>query len=110
MLLINLDDHTRVQVSVSTDQNSTSPETPNLRNSKTAAIKNYMKEEYHLKAKDGDLQTQVLVLNGKKLTVDSSGAIPSLEPIYTRMSDSISVAPLSIVFVRIPNINLPACT
>ncbi|KAF3447084.1 hypothetical protein FNV43_RR12264 [Rhamnella rubrinervis] len=110
LLLINLDDHTRVQVSVSTDQSGTSPEIPNLLNSKTTATNNNMREEYHLKAKHGDLQTQVLVLNGKILTVDSSGAIPPVEPIYTRMADSIYVAPSSIVFVRIPNINLPACT
>lgn len=109
LLLINLDDHTSVQVNVSTDQSGKNPDTPELRSSRTT-VKNNMREEYHLEAKDGDLQTAVLVLNGKKMTVDSSGAIPPLDPIYTRMSDSISVAPSSVVFVRIPYINVPACS
>ncbi|XP_015886732.3 heparanase-like protein 3 isoform X1 [Ziziphus jujuba] len=98
LLLINLDDQTRVEVSVSTDnQNGTSSSQDR-------------KEEYHLMAKDGDLQSPVLVLNGKTLIVDSSGAIPPLEPVYTNMSDSISVAPFSIVYVHIPNIDVSACT
>lgn len=67
------------------------------------------REEYHLMAKNGDLQSQILLLNGKILKLDSSGGIPPLEPILKRVSDPITVAPYSVVFVVIPNIKVSAC-
>lgn len=67
------------------------------------------REEYHLTAKDGDLHSQTMLLNGKILAVNSTGDIPPLEPIYVNESDPIAVAPFSIVFAQIPYINFPAC-
>jgi len=78
-----------------------------LKNSK--ATKNNVREEYHLTAKYGDLHSRVMLLNGKELTVNSAGQIPSLEPMIVGISDPTSVAPFSIVFVHITNITLPAC-
>ncbi|KAJ6741913.1 HEPARANASE-RELATED [Salix viminalis] len=67
------------------------------------------REEYHLTAKDGDLHSQTMLLNGNILTVNSSGDIPSLEPLHVNSSKPIMVAPSSIVFVQMP-IVLPACS
>ncbi|KAK8655232.1 hypothetical protein V6N13_107820 [Hibiscus sabdariffa] len=55
------------------------------------------REECHLTAKDGNLQSQTMLLNGKVLSVNSSGSEP------------IMVAPLSIVFVHMPGVIVPAC-
>lgn len=69
-----------------------------------------IREEYHLTPKDGDLHSQVVLLNGNELVVNSTGVIPSLEPIRTNFSSPITVAPFSIVFVHLPDIRLPSCT
>ncbi|XP_022946152.1 heparanase-like protein 3 [Cucurbita moschata] len=68
------------------------------------------REEYHITAKDGNLHSQTVLLNGKILSVNSSGNIPSLQPKQVNSSEPITVAPFSIVFVHIPNIVLPACS
>lgn len=67
------------------------------------------REEYHLSAKDGNLQSQTMLLNGKQLAVDSTGEIPSLDPVIVNSSEHIIIAPFSIVFVHMPNVMLPAC-
>ncbi|KVI00520.1 Glycoside hydrolase, catalytic domain-containing protein [Cynara cardunculus var. scolymus] len=67
------------------------------------------RQEYHLTAKDGNLHSQVMMLNGKELTINESGDIPSLEPLYTNSSEPITVAPYSIVFAHIPHFTLRAC-
>lgn len=67
------------------------------------------REEYHLTAKDGDLHSQTMLLNGHELSVDSSGSIPALEPRFFNSSEPITVAPFSIVFAHIPYVFLPAC-
>ncbi|KAK9060694.1 hypothetical protein SSX86_021400 [Deinandra increscens subsp. villosa] len=128
LLLINLDNTTTVDVSLSL--NSTlmlntlkSPvhhhhhhhhhhrhhhhKATKPRNSKTGGIGT--REEYHLTAKNGDLHSQVMMLNGKELRVNSYGGIPQLEPLYVNSSEIISVAPLSIVFTHIPHLTLYAC-
>ncbi|CAN1170085.1 Heparanase-like protein 3 [Linum perenne] len=61
-----------------------------------------MRDEYHLTAKDGNLQSQTMLLNGMILTVNSQGEIPALEPRRVNSSRPIVVAPLSIVFARLP--------
>ena len=68
-----------------------------------------LRAEYHLTAKDGNLQSQTMLLNGQILTVDSTGKIPSLTPVHVNSSEPISVGPFSIVFAHIPYILLPAC-
>lgn len=68
-----------------------------------------VREEYHLTPMDGNIQSRTVLLNGKALTVDSSGTIPSLEPVRVNSSELITVAPYSIVFVSMPNVSIPAC-
>ncbi|KAK6126911.1 hypothetical protein DH2020_039341 [Rehmannia glutinosa] len=69
-----------------------------------------VREEYHLTPSDGNIQSQTVLLNRKPLTVDpSSGLIPALEPVRVNSSEPITVAPYSIVFVRMPYVAIPAC-
>ncbi|KAG9151389.1 hypothetical protein Leryth_024440 [Lithospermum erythrorhizon] len=70
---------------------------------------NATREEYHLTAKDGNLQSQVMMLNGKPLMVDSTGQIPDLAPVIVNSSEPISVARFSILFVHLRSVRLPAC-
>ncbi|KAL4650837.1 hypothetical protein ACB092_01G116000 [Castanea dentata] len=116
LLLINLDGYATVQVRVSAE-NATGPgisplqdpRTKSARVSRGSKIANLTREEYHLTPKDGDLHSQIMLLNEKMLTVDSSGVIPPLEPINVSHSDPITIAPFSIVFVQIPYINFSVC-
>ncbi|KAK1392719.1 heparanase-like protein 3 [Heracleum sosnowskyi] len=66
------------------------------------------REEYHLTAKDGNIHSRTMLLNGNPLTVDPSGRIPALKPLNILSSEPIIVAPYSIVFVHLPVV-LPAC-
>ncbi|KAK8476740.1 hypothetical protein V6N11_046763 [Hibiscus sabdariffa] len=50
-----------------------------------------------------------MLLNGNVLSVNSSGIIPPLEPLHVISSEPIMVAPLSIVFVHMPGVIVPAC-
>ncbi|KAK4391541.1 Heparanase-like protein 3 [Sesamum angolense] len=68
-----------------------------------------VREEYHLTPTDGNIQSRTVLLNGKALTVDSSGLIPVLEPVRVNSSEPIRVAPYSVVFVHMPNAAVPAC-
>jgi heparanase 1 len=107
LLLINLDGNTTVQVRVSTENARTRFATTHRAGSNKGG--NGTRKEYHLTPKDGDLHSQTMLLNGKILTVDSSGVFPPLEPVSVRQSDPITVAPFSIVFAQIPYIKLSAC-
>ncbi|CAI0388783.1 unnamed protein product [Linum tenue] len=120
LLLINLDNSTAFEVNVGVNRTLTQQGLNNrkwpkhnrsysiIRLPRHSKIGTMMREEYHLTAKDGDLHSQTMLLNGKILSVDSNGDIPSFEPSLVNSSELISVAPLSIVFARIPYI-LPAC-
>nr|XP_043624662.1 heparanase-like protein 3 [Erigeron canadensis] len=117
LLLINLDNKTTVDVSLSL--NSTwrvhklksshhhHHKANKSRNSKIGGLNT--REEYHLTAKNRDLHSQVMMLNGKELAVNSYGEIPPLEPVYLNSSEAISVAPFSIVFAHIPHLTVYAC-
>ncbi|KAG7973287.1 hypothetical protein I3843_07G220500 [Carya illinoinensis] len=119
LLLINLNGNATVQVHVSTEnatilstsnsQENQNPRTGFATMSRGSKIRYITREEYHLTAKDGDLHSQTMLLNGKILTVNSSGDIPFLEPITVNQSDPITVAPFSIVFAQIPYIIFSAC-
>ncbi|KAL3497330.1 hypothetical protein ACH5RR_040062 [Cinchona calisaya] len=114
VLLINLDANTTVQVGVAVQKaivsNNTSITPMQFQSRKWKfSFHRSMREEYHLTPKDGYIQSQTMLLNGKVLAVDSSGTIPPLEPKRVKASDPITVAPFSIVFVQIPYFNVPAC-
>ncbi|XP_007011803.2 PREDICTED: heparanase-like protein 3 [Theobroma cacao] len=120
LLLINLSANTTVQVRVSTESPASNgdlrlqqeDQTPRInfatmpRNSKSNGN---TREEYHLTAKDGNLHSKIVLLNGKVLSLNSSGGIPSMDPVNRSMLDPITVAPFSVVFSHIPSIRIPAC-
>ncbi|KDP33563.1 hypothetical protein JCGZ_07134 [Jatropha curcas] len=118
LLLINLDGNNTVQVRVSTETvaaNGIMPEYQNGGRSKfsrmsgSTKVDKHTRDEYHLTAEDGNLHSQTVLLNGKILALNLSGAIPPLEPIKASLSSPITVAPFSIVFARIANITVPVC-
>ncbi|KAK6912599.1 Glycoside hydrolase, family 79 [Dillenia turbinata] len=118
VLLINLDGNTTAEVRVSTEngpvnsnltQHNQSQRTNFARIPRASKISGKTREEYHLTAKDGDLQSRIMLLNGKELILTPTGEIPSLVPIQASPSDSINVAPYSIVFAHIPGLSAPAC-
>ncbi|KAK7304723.1 hypothetical protein VNO77_42610 [Canavalia gladiata] len=115
ILLINLDSSTTVEAEVSFDNtnglrhrkmsyNSEMMELPLHSESETA------REEYHLTPQDGNIHSQIMLLNGNPLSVNSDGEIPPLEPLYVDSSEPIRVAPFSIVFAHVPGAAVSACS
>ncbi|CAI0444307.1 unnamed protein product [Linum tenue] len=103
ILLINLDGNTIANVHVSTE-NAITIQTEGSK------VNAHVREEYHLTAGGDDLHSQTVLLNGKVLAVNNtSGSIPSMEPVEARLSDPITIAPFSIVFAHIANVTVPAC-
>ncbi|KDP41275.1 hypothetical protein JCGZ_15682 [Jatropha curcas] len=104
LLLINMSNHTTFRVTVLNDHN------PYPGDSK---LKYYgeeqQREEYHLTPKDGNIQSDVLLLNGTPLKLTSSLDIPAMEPKLVTSSSPITIAPDSIVFVVIRNLRASAC-
>lgn len=111
LMLINMHGSTTVNISLSVTLANTneSPMLLHVTNDQNPRH-GIEREEYHLTAKDGELHSQTVLLNGKELNVDHFGRIPLLEPIRVNPSDPIVIAPLSIVFVHIPTIQVPACS
>ncbi|KMT10738.1 hypothetical protein BVRB_5g113960 [Beta vulgaris subsp. vulgaris] len=67
------------------------------------------REEYHLTPKEGHLQSQTMVLNGKPLQISEHGDIPVLEPAFVAVNSPLYISPLSISFVVFPYFDAPAC-
>lgn len=123
LLLINLSNDTNVDILVSSYPNSTMyKRSLNAKESfihkikkflawagsKTSEVKDY-RMEYHLTPKDGDLHSQTMLLNGAILELTEDGNIPSLDPVMVDAGLPIPVAPLSIAFVSLPGLDIPAC-
>ena len=117
VLLINLDAYATVQVGLSVQNTIPTNRTsiwllhqPSRHGKFTRNnLASSMRKEYHLTAKHANIHIQIVLLNGKILSVDSSGTIPPLEPRTVNPSDPITMAPFSSVFADIPNILVPAC-
>ncbi|WVZ82273.1 hypothetical protein U9M48_029556 [Paspalum notatum var. saurae] len=127
LLLINLSGNTTTQVSVAT-QGAVAAHKHSARKhigrkfrhvhvhdhahgfAGSAVAAGAMRDEYHLTPKDGNLQSQVMLLNGKALATDPAGNIPRLEAVKVNAAQPIAVAPYSIVFTRISHFNVPACS
>ncbi|KAB2076702.1 hypothetical protein E1A91_A06G057200v1 [Gossypium mustelinum] len=123
VLFINLDKSTTVQAKLAFNSTMTlrhNHESRTLRIQRMSSKKMIIelpqmvdaeirREEYHLTAKDGNLQSRTMLLNGNILSVDSSGNIPPLKPLYVNSAKPITVEPLSIVFIHLSDVILPAC-
>lgn len=68
------------------------------------------REEYHLTPKDGNIQSDEMLLNGSPLKLTDSSDIPAMNPRLVDPTSPISVAADSIVFVTIRNFEAPACS
>lgn len=118
MLLINLDNSTTVLITPAFNNPSSQQGKRGFqyKRSKLTQVSpgdqmynTQTREEYHLTAKDGNLHSQTMLLNGNALTLTSSGDIPMFIPVIVNSSEPITVAPYSIVFVHLPDVDLPAC-
>ncbi|KAM0008591.1 putative glycosidase [Helianthus debilis subsp. tardiflorus] len=123
VLLMNLGNSTTVNVKLSVNsiwrlhkhrphthhQHKTMHSDSESKHTKMGVIRKRTRAEYHLTAKDGNLHSKVMMLNGKELRVNSYGEIPSLRPLYVNSLKPISVHPHSIVFAHIPHFALYAC-
>ncbi|VVB01492.1 unnamed protein product [Arabis nemorensis] len=118
VLLMNLDNTTTIEAKVELNSTSFSLRHTKHRKSSKRVISQLpwvsngeiQREEYHLTAKDGNLHSQTMLLNGNILQVNSKGDIPPLEPILVNSTEPITVAPYSIVFVHMRSVVVPACT
>ncbi|GLJ49120.1 hypothetical protein SUGI_1036230 [Cryptomeria japonica] len=107
LLLINLSKSDGITVAVSTYSQNGGQKNLTAR---TDLVNGTSRLEYHLTAKDGDLHSQTMLLNGKALDVTPKGEIPALEPIEVNPQMPISIAPLSIAFVSLPYVQVLACS
>ncbi|XP_057519906.1 heparanase-like protein 1 [Amaranthus tricolor] len=67
------------------------------------------REEYHLTPKEGNLQSQTMVLNGIPLQITEDGNIPNMEPVLVPVNSPLYISPLSISFIVFPNFDAPVC-
>ncbi|KAF6171716.1 hypothetical protein GIB67_007237, partial [Kingdonia uniflora] len=104
LLLINMSNSTLFTVTVGIDVNLY-PQSE-VQEAKSAA---QQREEYHLTPKDGNIQSDVMLLNGSPLLLTESSDIPALNPTLADPWSPINVAPQSIVFATVRNLNIPAC-
>lgn len=108
LLLINMSNSTSFNVKVKPDMNLYANEGVKFER-RLITKKLDKREEYHLTPKDGNIQSDVVLLNGKALRLTKSKDIPALEPVLVDPFSPITVAADSIVFARLGYLNAPAC-
>ncbi|KAK6133641.1 hypothetical protein DH2020_032551 [Rehmannia glutinosa] len=88
----------------------------NMSNSTTIDVKvadeykdENQREEYHLTPKDGDILSDVLLLNGTPLKLTESSDIPAMNPQLVDATSPIKVAPDSIVVATLKGFRASAC-
>ncbi|KAL6505644.1 hypothetical protein OROHE_023023 [Orobanche hederae] len=70
---------------------------------------NHKREEYHLTPKEGNILSDVVLLNGTPLNLTESSDIPALNPKQIDPKSPIIVAPNSIVFATLKDVPAAAC-
>uniref|UniRef100_A0A7N1A6R8 Heparanase-like protein 2 n=1 Tax=Kalanchoe fedtschenkoi TaxID=63787 RepID=A0A7N1A6R8_KALFE len=101
LLLINLSNSTANYVSVAGDMN--------FGRHLSEASEGSKREEYRLTPQGGNIQSDILLLNGKPLKLTESFDIPSMEPELVDSSTPIVLDPHSIVYAKLPYFQAPAC-
>lgn len=71
---------------------------------------NLTREEYHLTPQHGDITSKTMLLNGVPLKLNENGDIPCFKPNFVKVDSKISIAPLSIKFLKFPNFDAPGCS
>lgn len=125
LLLINLSNTTGYNVTLQNDINVSLGKRPDLEkhSSFTHRLKKAVswlgrkpqsttkrREEYHLTAKDGDLQSKTMLLNGVPLELGDAGSIPAMDPVLVAVDSPVHLAPTSIAFVVLPMFEAKACS
>ncbi|KAF7827997.1 heparanase-like protein 2 [Senna tora] len=105
VILINMSNSTSFNVSINADMNLYTDQVSDSVADETGK----KREEYHLTPKDGNVQSDVVLLNGNPLKLTQSLEIPEMKPALVDASSPIRVASDSIVFVRLTNFGAPAC-
>lgn len=105
LLIINMSNSTFFDISVVNDEN----EYPGSVSANAYTDGGSHREEYHLTPKDGNIQSDVVLLNGTPLELTSSSDIPEMNPKLVDSDSPISVAADSIVFVTMGDFRAPAC-
>ncbi|XP_020151022.1 heparanase-like protein 2 [Aegilops tauschii subsp. strangulata] len=113
VLLINLSNSTAFDVTVAGDMDLHPPPRRLLQaeaGGGKEAVCGGRREEYHLSPEGGDIQSQVVLLNGEPLALGPCGQIPELRPaIAIDECTPVHVEPHSIAFVRFTGFKAPAC-
>ncbi|KAL0327135.1 UNVERIFIED_CONTAM: Heparanase-like protein 2 [Sesamum angustifolium] len=99
LLLINMSNSTTFEVSIGDDTNSYHQQYRDTNK----------REEYHLTPKDGNILSDVLLLNGIPLKLTASSDIPAMNPQLVDARLPIKVTPDSIVFATVTGFKAPAC-
>ncbi|KAJ8760848.1 hypothetical protein K2173_021886 [Erythroxylum novogranatense] len=100
ILFINMSNSTQFEISVIDEGNMY----------KSDSASNVLsREEYHLTPQGGNIQSDVVLLNGTPLKLTPSLEIPELKPKLVDPSSPIVIARDSIVFVTIRDYKAPAC-
>ncbi|KAI3452890.1 hypothetical protein Pfo_009553 [Paulownia fortunei] len=99
VLVINMSNFTTFEVTVVDDTNLNPKEYKDAN----------QREEYHLTPKDGNILSDVLLLNGTPLKPTESSDIPAMNPQLVDAALPIKVTPDSIVFATLKGFKAPAC-
>ncbi|OAE19140.1 hypothetical protein AXG93_2062s1510 [Marchantia polymorpha subsp. ruderalis] len=67
------------------------------------------RHEYHMSPADGNITSQVVLLNGQPLAVTSDGKIPRLLPVNKAPFEPISLKPLTYAYIVFPDVHASAC-
>lgn len=125
LLLINLSNTTGYNVTLQNDINVSLGKRPDLEkgSSFTHRLRKAVswlgrkppsnskrREEYHLTAKGGDLQSKTMLLNGVPLELGDAGSIPAMDPVLVAVDSPVQLAPTSIAFVVLPKFEAKACS
>ncbi|KAL2326164.1 hypothetical protein Fmac_025222 [Flemingia macrophylla] len=104
VLLINMSNSTTFNISLVDDMNL-NPILETL----PGRVQNTMREEYHLTPKDGNIQSDVVLLNGTPLQLTKSLDIPEMKPQGVDASSPIIAKPDSIIFIHTNGLKAPTC-
>lgn len=125
LLLINLSNTTGYNVTLQNDINVGLGKRPDLekRSSFTHRLRKAVswlgskpssdtkkREEYHLTAKDGNLQSKTMLLNDVPLELGDDGSVPAMNPVLVAVDSPMYLAPTSIAFVVLPKFEAKACS
>ncbi|KAL1551106.1 heparanase [Salvia divinorum] len=107
VLLINMSNSTKFEVSVVNDLNLYPQEWESMNENGDEGLGE--REEYHLTPENGNILSDVVLLNGTPLKLTESDDIPAIDPKVVDAALPIAVAPDSIVFATLRGFRAPAC-